>query len=138
MNHASRAGATAFFNSLLERVFVTAKGRYDFSSLFVEQALNILGSNGVLGLVVPNRVFINKNAQITRTILTEHSELKVIVDFGSAKVFDADAYVGCIIARKLGQTERARSLLRVIKVRSIDSEFLTADLLEAQNADVGE
>lgn len=82
----------------LEANYATARGRYDFSSLFVERAVQILTPGGLLGLVIPNRLFINKSAEPLRQVLTAQSNLQVVVDFGSTKLFDADAYVGCIVA----------------------------------------
>lgn len=121
----------------LEVKYRTAKGRYDFSSLFVEQAVNVLKQGGLLGLVIPNRTFINKNAEPVRDLLTKSTQLKAVVDFGTSKVFDADAYVGCIIAEKNRDSHSGGSALRVIRVRSLDPDFMAAELLEAQSTDRG-
>lgn len=112
----------------LETRFVTARGRYDFSSLFIEQAIRVLKPEGRLGLVVPNRLFRNRSGAPVRRLLTEESEIESIVDFGSTKPFDADAYVGFIVARKcVSQTTHTRRI-RVLEVRSLEAEFL-ADLI---------
>ena len=120
----------------LEATYVTARGRYDFSSLFVERAVQILKPDGVLGLVIPNRLFINKSAQPLRQMLTTQCHLNVIVDFGSTKLFDADAYVGCIVARRTAQTS-GREPVRVVKVSSLERDFMTSELMEAEAQDVG-
>ena len=46
----------------LQRRFQTAQGRFDYSYLFVELAITKLRPGGLLGLVVPNRLFINRDA----------------------------------------------------------------------------
>lgn len=121
----------------LEHEFSTAKGRYDFSSLFVEQALRVLKDGGVLGLVIPNRLFLNKSAEPLRALLATQAQLQVVVDFGSTKVFDADAYVGCIVAARGGAKDGRKAPLRVVQVRSLDPDYMTAELLNAEHADVG-
>ncbi|MGV1752838.1 Eco57I restriction-modification methylase domain-containing protein [Agrobacterium sp. CG674] len=120
----------------LEAEFQTAKGRYDFSSLFVEQALNILREGGRLGLVIPNRLFLNKSAEPLRSLLSIKSDLEVIVDFGSTKVFDADAYVGCIIAEKTDGRGIRNEPVRVIRVQSLEPDYMTAELFSAEERDV--
>jgi SAM-dependent methyltransferase len=120
----------------LEATFTTARGRYDFSSLFVERAIQILKPGGVLGLVIPNRLFINKSAEPLRQVLTTQCQMNVIIDFGSTKLFDADAYVGCIVAQKITGSA-IRSPVRVVKVRSLEPDFMTFELLEAEAQDVG-
>lgn len=120
----------------LEAAYTTARGRYDFSSLFVERAIQILRPGGVLGLVIPNRLFINKSAQPLRQALTTHCHLDVIVDFGSTKLFDADAYVGCVVAHKMTEAV-PRSPVRVVIVRSLEPDFMTSELLQAEAQDVG-
>ena len=119
----------------LEATFATARGRYDFSSLFVERAVHILAPGGVLGLVIPNRLFINKSAEPLRHVLTTHCNLNVVVDFGSTKLFDADAYVGCVVAQKTTDSVR-RAPVRVVFVNSLEPDFMTSELLEAEARDV--
>jgi type I restriction-modification system DNA methylase subunit len=70
----------------LENSFETAKGRYDYSSLFVEQAIRITEPEGTIGMVVPNRMFINHNASSIRSYLTSRMNINVVVDFGSNEV----------------------------------------------------
>jgi len=120
----------------LENDFETAKGRYDFSSLFVEQALKILREGGRLGLVIPNRLFLNKSAEPLRALLSTRSAVDVVVDFGSTKVFDADAYVGCIIAEKTDGHEIVNKPVRVIRVQSLEPDYMTAELFSAEERDV--
>lgn len=120
----------------IEARFVTARGRYDYSSLFVEQGIAILNEGGCLGLVVPNRLFRNKSAAPLRGLLTEKMRLETIVDFGSTKPFDADAYVGCLVAVRQTSDEARPSKVRVVEVRSLDADFLAASLFAASTGSV--
>jgi hypothetical protein len=102
----------------------------------VERAIQILKPGGALGLVIPNRLFINKSAEPLRQVLTTQCRMEVIIDFGSTKLFDADAYVGCIVAQKM-TASAIRAPVRVVKVRSLEPDFMTSELLEAEAQDVG-
>lgn len=117
--------------SEIETRFETARGRYDYSSLFIEQSLNVLEEGGRLGLVVPNRLFRNKSGGPVRKLLTEKAQLESVVDFGSTKPFDADAYVGCITARRSDQPLPGSLKVRVVEVRSLEPDFIAALLLAA-------
>ncbi len=120
----------------LEATFKTAKGRYDFSYLFVEQALRVLNTSGHIGMVVPNRLYRNRNGQIIRDLLANQTDLLTLVDFGATRPFDASAYVGCIVARLRQGGVPAPSRVRVLEVSSLAPDFLTALLLVAAQSDV--
>ena len=115
----------------LEAQFTTARGRFDFSSLFVEQAINVLGEGGRLGLVVPNRLFGNKSGAPLRQLLSEKTALRAIVDFKSTKPFDADAYVGCLVAQLRDPGSNLPNKVQVIEVLSLEADFIAALLLGA-------
>jgi hypothetical protein len=111
--------------------FSTAQGRFDFSTLFVEQAVNVLEENGIAGLVVPNRLFRSKSGGAARKLLTDNTQIEIVVDFGSTKPFDADAYIGCFAARRTATPAPPNAQVRVIEVKTIDANFMSAILLNA-------
>jgi hypothetical protein len=117
----------------LSNKFRTAQGRYDYSYLFVELAVNRLTPSGTLGMVVPNRLFRNRDASTIREILTTETNLVLIVDFGSNEVFEkTSAYIGSIVAQKIKLEEKnLAEYARVINVNSISSEFLASLLIDA-------
>jgi len=114
--------------------FQTAHGRYDYSYLFVELALQRLNENGVLGMVVPNRLFLNRDAEILRDMLAGNTRLLTVVDFGSTEVFaGTSSYVGTIVA----QTKPAvsyRGHVRVLNIRQLPPRLVGAKLLEADTS----
>ncbi|WP_341859778.1 N-6 DNA methylase [Qipengyuania sp. GPGPB31] len=119
----------------LENSFETAKGRYDYSSLFVEQAIKVTEPEGTIGMVVPNRMFINHNAASIRSYLTERMNIDVIVDFGSNEVFqNTSAYVGCIVAKHQPIMSTPAPAVKVIDVKALPEQFVAALLLEAEAA----
>lgn len=120
----------------LARKFVTARGRFDYSYLFVELSLGRLAEGGVLGLVVPNRLFRNRDASVLRGEITNLTTLLTLVDFGSTEVFTGtSSYVGLIVARK-GACDASRSerLFRYILVRELPVRFPGASISQADKA----
>ena len=112
--------------------FKTARGRFDTSFLFVELALDKLSDGGALAMVVPNRVFGNRDAAALREVVAEQAELVAVEDFGSLEVFDrTSAYIGTLIARRTNQEGRDASF-RFVRVTDLpddaSDEFLGVDL----------
>jgi len=121
----------------LETAYETARGRYDYSSLFVEQAIRVSEPSGIIGMVVPNRLFRNHNANSIRSYLTARMNLDVIVDFGSTEVFQGtSAYVGCIVATHLPLLSTPIDTVRVVEVSGLPGQFVGAWLLDAERGSV--
>lgn len=117
----------------LEQKFETAKGRYDFSYLFVEQAIAVTAPSGSIGMVVPNRLFRNANGGAIRSHLTSRMDLLTVVDFGSNEVFQgASAYIGCIVARHQRLLSPPVTTVQVVDVRKLPEQFIAAFLLDAE------
>lgn len=117
----------------LESNFDTARGRYDYSSLFVEQAIRVTEPEGTIGMVVPNRMFINQNASSIRSYLTSRMDIDVVVDFGSNEVFqNTSAYVGCIVAKHQPVLTAPSTTVKVIDVKALPEQFVAALLLDAE------
>jgi len=113
--------------------FRTAQGRFDYSYLFVELAVSHLKPSGELGMVVPNRLFRNRDAGTLREILTGETSLRTIVDFGSNEVFEGtSAYIGTIVtAKRANEAEAPPQRVRVIAVNDVAPRFLGALLSRA-------
>jgi hypothetical protein len=111
----------------LARRFRTAQGRFDYSYLFVELAITRLRIDGVLGMVVPNRLFRNRDAGIIRELLTAECDLLAIVDFGSLEVFEGtSAYIGTITAIRRDDGSPRATAVRVVIVAELSSRFMGA------------
>lgn len=113
--------------------FRAAQGRYDYSYLFLELALNHLRANGLIGMVIPNRLFTNRDANIIRDLLTAETNIVSIADFGTNEVFEGtSAYVCAIVSQK---TDNHSDLVRVINVKNLSTPFMTELLLSASDID---
>ncbi|MFN8541023.1 MAG: N-6 DNA methylase [Thermomicrobiales bacterium] len=116
------------------RRFRTAQGRFDYAHLFVELAISRLSPGGILGLVVPNRLFRNRDAGIIRQILVTETEPLAIIDFGHNEVFaGTSAYIGAIVARKRANAGDPNQVpVRVVLVSDISqTQFLGGSLTDA-------
>lgn len=120
---------------LAER-FETARGRYDYANLFAELAIKKLRGGGVMGMVLPNRLFVNKAAGSIRKLLMGQAELVVAIDFNTNKLFgETKAYIGAIVAQKRGQGAKGREVLRFIDVVELHERFQAAELRHAEYDD---
>src|SRR5207249_4723506 len=98
-------------------------------------ATRVLATGGVLGMVVPNRLYRNKNAGGIRRILSQRTTLLTIIDFGPNEVFEnTSAYVGCIVAERIVSDAVQRDRVRVIDVRQLPARFLATVLLDAEES----
>lgn len=118
----------------LRKRFRTAQGRYDYAHLFVELAISKLAPSGVLGMVVPNRIFRNQDAGFVRELIAAETDLLSVIDFGTNEVFEkTSAYIGAIVARKRPQqSDHPREHTRAMVVKDLSAEkFLSAVLTQA-------
>lgn len=114
----------------LSQRFQTAQGRFDYSSLFVERSIEKLRDGGTLGLVIPNRLFVNRDAAAVRALITTKMRLVTIVDFGSLEIFlGTSAYIGLVVAQKVGVNGSDRPA-RFINVRAVPPRLPGAYLFD--------
>jgi len=125
------AASEAQLPASVRKVFRSAQGRFDFSSLFVEQALAKLEEGGYLGYVIPNRLFKNTYAAEIRRLITENMRILTLVDFGSTEVFaGTSTYVGLILAEKKADASAKRKV-KVISVSTLPIRFPGLTLMSA-------
>lgn len=115
--------------------FRTARGRFDYSYLFVELGLNKLSDGGTLGLVIPNRLFHNRDAGTLRELIAQESDILSVLDFGANEVFSGiSAYIGTIILRK-GRSPLPARKFRYVKIKSLPKQYQGSDLSQAINSE---
>lgn len=120
----------------LESRFDVAKGRFDFSSLFLEQAVRVSAPEGVIGMVVPNRMFRNASGAAIRKLLTTEMNLLAVVDFGSNEVFSGvSAYIGCVLAEHIKLMTQLAMNVRVIEVQALSEHVIAGLALSLDGTD---
>ena len=76
-------------------------GRGDLSIYFLRRSVQLLSENGNVGLIVPNKFTKLGYGENTRKYLSESVEIKDVLDFADADVFeDATAYAMIMVAEK--------------------------------------
>jgi len=116
----------------LRKRFEVAKGRFDYSYLFLELAIKHMDDGGSLGMIVPNRLYINRNAQSIRELITSSLNVSSIINFGGAEVFaGTQAYIGVLIANKQKNNNVEKNPVRVVRIKELPSRSTTAQLYEA-------
>lgn len=121
----------------LGKRFQAARGRFDYSHLFVELAVRRLAPGGVMGMVVPNRMFRNRDAGMIREILTSQTDLLGLIDFGANEVFkETSAYIGSVVARRRPSPDSPRpSRVRAVLVSDVsNTQYLGGLLVNALRA----
>ncbi len=91
-----------FFNES----FQSSTGNYDIYVLFVEKALQLLRTGGVLGFILPNKFMQADYGLGLRKLLSDNKYIDQIVDFKSFQVFEgATTYTCLLFLKKESNTE---------------------------------
>jgi len=69
--------------------YLTASGRFDISTLFIELAEHLLKDQGRLGFIVSNKILSTSSAKRLRSFLISNFAIEEIVDLSDTKLFDA-------------------------------------------------
>jgi SAM-dependent methyltransferase len=101
--------------------FVSAQGRFDYSYIFVEQCIRKLREGGWIGLVIPNRLYRNRDAAAVRELLGNTCRLHTLIDFGSTEIFPGiSTYIALLVASR---GTAAETPTRYIEVRNLPPRF---------------
>lgn len=99
----------------IEEHYRSARGRYDLSYLFLELALQTVGQNGIIGMIVPSNLFIGHHGSPIRSVLSESKGLKKVVDFQANDLFPGVSNYVSIVIIQPGH----REALQVIRVHDM-------------------
>lgn len=114
---------------VLAKKFGTAQGRFDYSSLFVELAIEKLVDGGYLSMVVPNRIARNQDARPLRELLSQRCDVVLFVDFHDTEVFEGtSAYVALLVARRRAPDSTPAARMDVMNVYALPQRFVSAQL----------
>lgn len=90
------------------RRYATAAGAFDLYVVFVERALDLLGPDGRLGFIVPNKFTKLEMAKGLRRLLVERGVTEEILDFGGAQLFGATNYTAIVFLDRADPHETFR------------------------------
>lgn len=77
--------------------FNSAVGAYDIYVVFLERAFDLLDSNGRVGMIVPNKLFIADYARGIRDVLLNKTTIHEIADLGRCKSVFTDALISTAV-----------------------------------------
>jgi hypothetical protein len=82
------------------RHYKSATGNWDLFCIFIEKSLSLCRSNGMISLVVPNKLASANYAAGARSLLTTQSQILTIQDHSQSEAFNAAVYPLVFVARK--------------------------------------
>ena len=88
------------YKEAFQRRFTTYVGTADILVYFYEQAFNLLRQAGTLTFITSNKYFRAGYGAGLRALLGNNTQIKQIIDFGDAPVFEAAAYASIIVLNK--------------------------------------
>ena len=80
--------------------YLTASGRFDISTLFVELSEYLLKDQGRLGFIVSNKILSTSGARKLRAFLLAHFSIEEIVDLSDTKLFEAAVLPLIVVATR--------------------------------------
>jgi hypothetical protein len=92
----------AEYKARLRSRFLSAAGRLDLYTLFVERALGLVSKHGRVALITPDKFLKSYSARRLRTHLMRNAAVRSIASFSSHKVFDGAATVPCVTVVEKG------------------------------------
>jgi len=85
----------------LRQRYGTATGQFDLAYVFMERALQLVRPGGMVGFVIPNRIFLSEAAQYLREQIARLAIIERIVHFGHLPAFaSGTSYIALLIVRK--------------------------------------
>lgn len=95
-----------YFKSNISGYTVATSESFDKYYLFIEKALNLINSNGVLGYIVPHKFFIVKGGKSLRGFIKTNASLFKIIHFGVNQVFpNRSTYTAILVLDKKNREE---------------------------------
>jgi hypothetical protein len=102
---------------IYKRSFKSAHKQFDKYFLFIEQGLNLLADDGLLGYIVPSKFIKVGAGERLRELLATNENLKAIISFGANQVFADKTTYTCL----LFLTKSANKQLEYAEVKNLKS-----------------
>ncbi len=108
------------YKAAFERRFSTYTGTADILVYFYEQAINLLRQGGTLTFITSNKYFRAGYGEGLRALLGNNTQIKQIIDFGDAPVFEAAAYASIIVLNKEAMKDNETRVWTFPQKESVD------------------
>jgi len=81
---------------VLRSRFIVANGRPDLYTMFFERGLRLLGTNGKLAFITPNKFLVSESSKRLIKLILSSASVNTIASFRSHRVFEGAATVPCV------------------------------------------
>ena len=88
--------------------YFAANGKYDFYVLFIEKALQLLSTKGIMSFICPSYFYKRNYGKNTRKILLDKTNIRYIADFADYQIFDSALTYTCIFGAQNGKTQNEK------------------------------
>ncbi len=113
-----------YYQDQISGYTVAESDNFDKYYLFIQRAINLLRSEGVMGYIVPNKFFIVKGGKALRKFISSGRLLSKITHFGVTQVFpNRSTYTAILILDKKTKAE-----FEFRRIRNIDAELVSGKI----------
>jgi hypothetical protein len=124
------------------RYVAAGRGNYDIYVVFVEKGLQLLGSRGLLGFILPNKFLNSDYGAPLRELLARERSVCDIVHFGASQVFRGATTYTCLLFLQQGGSEslmysRVNSLASWAAGAAAESVSISAARLQSGRWNLG-
>lgn len=103
---------------------VSKADSFDKYYLFIERAISLIKSTGIVAYIVPNKFFIARGGKALRSHLATNASVDKIIHFGVTQVFpNRSTYTAIIIIDKV-----PRENIKFIRIKNIQNELRAGNL----------
>ena len=95
-------------------------GRFDIFILFIERGLQVLGSAGRLGFIVPATLLSQNYSKTIRRLILDECRIENIVDLSNNRVFEQAAVSTCVIILRKDSRDDSRMNNKIAVIRQRD------------------
>ncbi|KAA9361445.1 Eco57I restriction-modification methylase domain-containing protein [Ochrobactrum quorumnocens] len=103
-------------------------GTADLFVYFIQRGIELLSPGGAFAFITSNKWYRAKYGTNLRGWLNRHTQLRRVVDFGDAEVFDAIAYPTILIANRREAPVPAPGEMDVVRVMNWPAELTREDI----------
>src|SRR5690606_33019865 len=90
-----------YYQSNISGYSVAKKETIDKYYVFIQRAIALLNTNGLLGYIVPHKFFLIKGGKALREFITSNSQISKITHYGVTQVFpDRSTYTAILSLKK--------------------------------------
>ena len=110
--------------------FQTAIKRFDIYIGFIEKAINLLKTGGLVGFIIPYQFLTQDYAEKLREYILKNATIRQIVDLSEQKVFQEAAIRNIILVVEKGKRKIKTKIVRSTKPNSYEEFFIEQNIFE--------